>query len=209
MFVAVAVLTTVTALGFLALGAMDQRTLRRWFAARQGRDPEAGEPSAAGYAAGRVAWLALAALFAFGAYQSWASVAYFGLGQDEAREIVDDAVSDLEAEPRLPTSTDGFETYVRDAVRDAAQDTGATTRVALDGEGVGTDAARKAGTATAEGGVERYDVALDDGEYRYCLVVTSTRSEEGGMTAPGAFPGQEATHFPAYDFAVDARNGTC
>lgn len=198
MFFVVAVLCTLVSLGFLALGSMDQRALRGWFAARQGRDPAGNAPSAAGYAAGRVAWWVLAGLFAVGAYQTWSSATYFSLGEGEAQEIVDDAVADLESGPRLPTLADGFESYVSDAVREASKDTAALPRVSLDGEGAGEG-----------GGVERYDVSLGEGEYRYCLVVTSTESEEGGMTVPGAVQGQESTHFSAYDLAVEAENGGC
>lgn len=220
-FFVLALLLTLAAAGFLALALMDQRALRRWFAARQGRDPSEHEPSGAGYVAGRIAWLALAGMFAFGAFQTWGSAEYFSVSESEAREIVEDAVADLEAEPRLPTLVDGFESYVSDAVRDAAEDTGGVPSVSLNGEGVGKAAARSvgpgddAGAAGAggdgggTGGVERYDVSLDDGAYRYCLVVTSTESDAGGMTVPGAVQGQTPTRVPAYDLAVKVEKGGC
>lgn len=199
MFFLVPALGALVTVFFTALAFMDQRALRRRLAARQGRDPAVNEPSAAGYAAGRVTWLVLAGLFAFGTFVTWDSAEFLSLGEDEAREVVDDAARSLEGDPLLLSPTYGsFKPYVDDAVRDAADGSGALPSVSLDGEGAGKG-----------GGVERYDVSLGDGEYHYCLVVTSTVSEDGGMTVPGAVQGQESTTFPEYDLATEVGKGSC
>lgn len=193
-----AVLVSLVALGFAVLAFVDQRALYRRLASRRHRDPAANEPSGAAYAFGRATWLVLAGLFAFGAFQVSDAADVTSLSGDEAREIVDRAATGLEAEPHLrPPTDDTFEEAVQGAVRDAARasDSAFLPSTTLAGSG-------------AQGGAERYEVSMDEGAYRFCLVVTPSESGEGGVSVPGV-GGEPGTTEPAYDLATKVRTGAC
>lgn len=198
MFFALSVLFALVALLFAVLVFVDQRALYWRLAAWRHRDPAANEPSDARYAFGRVGWAVLALLFAVGAVQTWDSGDVTSFSEGEARAIVDTAASRLEEEPHLRSpSTENFEYTVEDAVRTAASEDDTALQVT-------TSLAK----GESSGEVERYTVSMDGSEYRFCLSVTASESEEGGVSVPGV-DGQQGTTTPAYDLSSKVVKGGC
>ncbi|MET7661050.1 hypothetical protein ABZT45_33955 [Streptomyces sp. NPDC005356] len=188
---------TVMAVGFLtaavlftALGIANQRWLQQRLAGRRtgaGR----GELTGTALAWRRGLFLLLAAVAAFQGVKGLRLADDTSWNADELDQAVRQATSSLEAEPHLDDPYDDYSSLIRSSILDAGKGLGPAP--AVDVEAVG----KTSYTVTADG--------AGDG---FCMRISQTESDKGGLLVPGAGD-QPSTRVPVYDLKAQIAKGSC
>ncbi|WP_338697044.1 hypothetical protein V2W30_15490 [Streptomyces sp. Q6] len=176
---------------FAVLGLVNQSWLQRHWPGRRSASSGRPEPTASASGWRRVLFLILAVTLAYQGVKGLRLADETSWSADELRRTVDQAASALEREPHISDPQDDYGSLVESEVMKAGEGSGPLT--ALDVTSVDKDS--YAVTATGAG----------DG---FCLRISESPSDEGGLIVPGAGD-QSPTHVPAYDLKTKVTSGRC
>ncbi|MEH0473207.1 hypothetical protein QA943_30980 [Streptomyces sp. B21-097] len=189
----IAVFFFLCAVVFAGLSLADQRK-RYWrFTAWRYRNPGANEPSDRAFAWQRGVLFAAAGVMAFQGVSVVRAADGDSWNEDELRQAVTRAASELEAEPQMDDEYSDYAKLIESKVGDA-------------GVGAGPRYAVEVQASDAE--PDDYTITADGVEDAFCMRISQTESAEGGFGVPGV-GGRPDTFAPEYDLKATVGEGGC